>query len=318
MKRFVAMILAMVMCVSMLAACGEQAPVGKKALDGKKIIFFGNSYTYYGKCVQTKSQNAYQQERRVNDQGYFYQICKKNGIDVNVTNFTFGAHQLEDFHPAGCAADRGHDGLNHLEYISDFNYDYVVIQASSSDNPDLLAACEPVMKPFREANPNTKFIFLAHHIDYLLNQEQYKDGYKWRGAIKKLEDAGILVVDWGALVCDVMYGRTKVPGSTQEYNTSSFIISKSETDGHHENMLAGYITALMTYCAITGESAQGQPWSFEDEKGFDSASIDKYRAQYYTYNPETNFDTVLRSQVDMKGIQQLIDQYLEAKPYLNY
>lgn len=318
MKRLIAMVLAMVMCASMLTACGGQAPVGKKALDGKKIIFFGNSYTYYGKCVQTKSQTVYQQERRMNDQGYFYQICKKNGIDVNVTNFTFGAHNLVDFYSGSCAADRGHDGLDHFSYIKDFNYDYVVIQGSSKTK-DIVSDCQAVMKPFREANPNTKFIFLAHHIDYLNNDSAlYKGSYVWRSDIKKLEDAGLTVVDWGALVCDIMYGRTKVPGSTQEYNASSFIISQSETDGHHENMLVGYITALMTYCAITGESAQGQPWSFEDEVGFDSAAMDKYRTQYYDYNPETNFDTVLRSEADMKGIQQLIDQYLEAKPYLNY
>ena len=126
------------------------------------------------------------------------------------------------------------------------------------------------------------------------------------------------MVDWGALVCDIINGDVKVPGATQEYNFNSFVISKSKEDGFHENMLAGYITALMTYCAITGESAQGQPWSFEDEVGFDTAAMDKYRAQYYLYNPETNFDAVLRSEADMKGIQQLMDQYLAAKTYRNY
>lgn len=338
MKRFLAIILAMLTCTSMLAGCGaeqtsgetttestqatEFTPVGKEGLSGKKIIFFGNSYTYYGKCVLTKGQDVHAQEQRMNDEGYFYQICKANGIDVNVTNFTFGAHNLTDFHPTGCAADRGHDGLNHLSYIKDFNYDYVVLQGSydTLNNMDLLAKCEPIMKPFREANPNVKFIFLAHHIDYLINHTTQfkKEGYLWRSDIKKLAEAGILVVDWGSLVWDLMNGDAKVPGSTQEYGLSSFIISQSTTDGHHENMLCGYITALMTYCAITGESAQGQPWSFTDNPNFSTDAITAHRLKYYKINPETNFDAILNSEADMTGIQQLIDQYLAAKTYLNY
>ena len=339
MKRFFALFLIMVICAAMLPGCGsettpsqstettettqptEYVPVGKEGLQGKKIIFFGNSYTYYGKCVLTKGQDVYSQQERMHDEGYFYQICKANGIDVNVTNFTFGVHYLKDFHPTGCAANRGHDGLNHLDYIQDYNYDFVVLQTGSGplNYPDLLAECEPIMKPFREANPNVKFIFLANHIDYLLNRTtQYKDGYVWRADIAKLEQAGILVVDWGSLVWDLMNGDAKVPGATQEYGISSFIISQAPDDGHHQNMLTGYITALMTYCAITGESAQGQPWSFTDHPQFTTDAITKYRLKYYTYQPETNFDAILNSEADMKGIQQLIDQYLAAKTYLNY
>lgn len=338
MKRFFAVILAMLICTSTLVACGaEQAssdptqteqiqgadftPVGQEGLNGKKIIFFGNSYTYYGKCVLDKGQSVFSQEERMNDQGYFYEICKENGVEVNVTNFTFGAHALKDFHSTGCAADRGHDGLNHLSYISDFDYDFVVLQTGSAvlNCEDLLAECEQIMKPFREANPDVKFIFLANHIEYLIKDtEQFKNGYVWRSDIKKLADAGILVVDWGSLVCDIIYGRTTVPGATQEYNTNSFIISQKATDGYHQNMLAGYITALMTYCAITGESAQGQPWSFADNNKFNTTAINAYRAKYYSFNPTTNFDAIMSSEADMTGIQQLIDQYLAAKTYLNY
>lgn len=341
MKRFLAMISVMAICTALFTGCGttqapsepsettqatqaiqptEFVPVGKEGLNGKKIIFFGNSYTYYGKCVLEKGQTVYSQNERMNDEGYFYQICKDNGIDVNVTNFTFGAHNLTDFHPTGCAADRGHDGLNHLSYISDFNYDYVVLQGSvDADNtPELLAKCQPIMQPFKEANPDVKFIFLAHHIDYLENHTQYTGGYPWRNDIKKLAEAGILVVDWGSLVCDIMEGRVAVPGATQEYGFSSFIISKSATDGHHENMLCGYITAMMTYCAITGESAQGQRWYFPENSNFNEEAIAAYRAKYYAYNPGTNFDAILTSEADMTGIQKLIDQYLDAKTYLNY
>jgi len=342
MKRTLAILLVMILCLSMLAACDSgQAPsgtptpqeseapeseapqeseapeteapqetgftpVGREGLDGKKVIFFGNSHTYYGKCVINKAQDEYTQEERMNDEGYFYQLCKANGIDVNVTNFTFGVHQLIDFYSGSCAADRGHDGLDHFSQITDPHYDYVIIQASA-DTVDILEECQLIMQFFQEANPDVQCVFIAHH-------RAYNDGYAYLNDLEKLKDAGILVVDWGILAYDLINGDAQVPGATQEYNYNTFIISKSETDGYHPNMLSGYITALMTYCAITGESAQGQPVSFDDPK-FDPTAIAEHRAQYYTYNPETNFDVILDSEADMAGIQQLIDQYLEAHTY---
>ncbi len=293
-------------------------PVGKAGLDGKKIIFIGNSYTYYGKCVIDKGQTVFSQEARMNDQGYFCQICKENGIAVNVTNFTFGHHCLYDFYSGSCAANRGHNGLNHFAYISDFYYDYVVLQSTSAPLhfPNILLECQQIIKPFRDANPNVKIIFLVPHIDYLVNHTtQFKDGYVWRNDIKLLADAGILVVNWGKLVWDIMNGDTTVPGATQDYDCSSFIISKSPVDGHHQNMLCGYITALMTYCAITGERAEGQPIAFEDNNNLNTAAIAAHKAKYYTYNKETNFDVILASAKDMLGIQQLIDRYLKKKSY---
>lgn len=168
------------------------------------------------------------------------------------------------------------------------------------------------MRIFQEVNPNVKFVFLVQH-------RVHSNPHKWRSSIKDLENAGITVVDWGALVYDIMTGTTAVPGATQAYDQNSFIISKSESDGFHPNMLTGYITALMTYCAITGESAQGQPYSFgESDVLFGTAAVAAFRSKYYTYNPMTNFDVILRSDSDMAGIQKLIDQYLSEKAYRNY
>ena len=129
----------------------------------------------------------------------------------------------------------------------------------------------------------------------------------------------MIVVDWGALVNDIITGKTTVPGTTQTYDQNSFIISKSESDGFHPNMLTGYITALMTYCAITGESAQGQTFNFGDsDLLFGTAAIEAFRSKYYTYRPITNFPAILTSETEMTGIQQLIDQYLAEKAYRNY
>lgn len=325
MKQFLALMTMVVIFASTLAACHtdpissesteitqatEFVPVGKEGLNGKKIIFIGNSYTYYGKCVLDKAQDAYTQADRTNDKGYFYQLCKANGIDIDVTNFTFGSHQLKDFYSGSCAANRGHNGLDHFSYLTDMNYDYVVIQANSK-TVDILGECQTIFQRFQEANPDVKLILLVPHLTHLNN-------YPHRSDIKKVAAAGILVVDWGTLVCDIINGDTKVPGATQEYDYNSFIISKSETDGYHQNMLSGYITALMAYCAITGESAQGQPWSFEDDPHFSTMAITEYRLKYYSYNFNTNFDTILDSEADMTGIQQLVDQYLVSKTYLNY
>ena len=322
-KRGVLMLLAGILLLLALAGCAytaedgvqkeEKALEGKVALEGKKVIFIGNSFTYYGKCVLDKD-HIFEQSRRTGDEGYFYQICKANGIDVDVTNFTFGGHQLKDFYSCDCAANRGHDGRDHMMDLVDRNYDYVILQngTASADLDNILDECQPLMDAFLEENPNTKFVFLVQHW-------VHSTSHAWRSSIKDLEDAGIIVVDWGALVNDVINGTTAVPGATETYEQNSFIISKSEDDGFHPNMLTGYITALMTYCAITGESAVGQDYSFcGDVKVNRKFDIADYIRDYYTYNPETNFNTILESEADMNGLQQLIDQYLEEKAYRNY
>ena len=112
MKKLLSLLLALILLVS-LAACGaaepaqttaaptteatEPAPTratGKEALQGKKIIFIGNSYTFWGQTVIFKDQDVLTQDKRSYDQGYFYQLCKANGIDVAVTNWTFGGHDI--------------------------------------------------------------------------------------------------------------------------------------------------------------------------------------------------------------------------------
>ena len=65
-------------------------------IDGKKVIIIGNSYVYNGKMVITQSSSAYTQVSRANDKGYFYHLCKANGQEVSVTNWTFGGHGLSN------------------------------------------------------------------------------------------------------------------------------------------------------------------------------------------------------------------------------
>ena len=289
-------------------------PTAVELLDGKKVIFIGNSYTHFGNCVIPTAQSVYSQTERTGDQGYFHQLCAANGLNVTVTDFTYGGHTFDDFYTGACAADRGHDGLNHLDYLTDRDYDYVILQEGPGANSktNILAECEPVMKLFRDVNPDTKFIFLVH-------QRVHDRRLSWRSSIKELDQAGVTVVDWGALVYDVFSGAVQVPGAVQTYNKNSFIVSQSESDGYHPNILTGYITALMTYCAITGESAVGQSYDFVTDASIQSRfGPFTFRQKYYTYNMETNFEAILNSAQDMNGLQQLADQYLAAKPYLEY
>ena len=101
----------------------------------KKIIFIGNSYTYYGNCVVQKDKRVLTQEKRVGDQGYFYQLCKANGLDFDVTDFTFGNHHLLEF--KGKCMGHGHNGHDHMEALVDKKYDYVVLQEPTQLPPQI-------------------------------------------------------------------------------------------------------------------------------------------------------------------------------------
>lgn len=291
--------------------------VWKTLPNGGKILVIGNSMTYYGKYVIEKSQTTSVNARR-NDKGYLYQVCKANYLDVSVTNFTFGNHRFEDFYSGKCAADRGHNGYNHLKDLTDRNYDYVILQEGNeaSLEENILAECQPLMDIFLEANPNTKFVFLVQHTTHT-------EDNAWRSTIKELEENGIIVVDWGAMIVDLINGVVTPPGALETYSKFSFIVNKSATDGRHPNILAGYLAAQMTYCAITGESAVGQDYSFWNDTTANSAfSLSSYKGTYYAYDKTvpsyTNFETVFKSPTEMTGLQQLIDQYLEEKSYRNY
>lgn len=294
--------------------CSAKTNKEPVSLDGKKIMFIGNSFTHYGNVVIKKDQTIQSQEERSNDQGYFYQICKKNGAEVSVTNWCYGGHDLSSLFEV-CKANRGCDGVIHKDDIVDKNFDYVVMQQGSlaNNSTDFLEKCELVMNFFREANPDVKFVFLVH-------EQAHTKGAVWIPQVKELEKKGVTIVDWGKLVYDLINGNVKVPNATQEYNKNSFIVCKSKEDGYHPNILTGYITALMTYCAITGESAVGQDYSFcNDSSIHPYFNFLRFRSTYYTYKKATtNFAEIFDSQSDMEGIQKLIDKYLAKKTYLKY
>lgn len=291
-------------------------------LGGKKVIFIGNSFTYYGQTVFEREWSDYFQEQRENDKGYFYQLCKANGDDVSVTNWTFGSHSLANFcqHPCNNKNCKSY-GSDHLEQLKDKYYDYVIISGgrkSTTTEEAFLGSMETLMEFFREANPDVKFVYLCCSGSHNISVEP-SFPVNVLNNLKTIAEWGVTVVDWGKLVADVINGETEVPGATETYSKNSFIVANTRTDGYHPNQLTGYITSLMTYCAITGESAVGQPYGFCSDTSLSSRfSFDSYISEHYKFGAVTNYPEIFKSDADMKGIQTLIDRYLEEKAFLDY
>lgn len=301
----------------------------KVSLDGKKIIFIGNSHIYYGCTVLGGDQNKF--TRKGDDTGYFYQLCKANGENVSVTNFTFGGHGNKEYSTSTCSGgDSGTSaaccGIDHFSYLTDKYYDYVVMQTDRStygntEFEDVFKDILYMMEIFREANPNVKFVLHVtggtHNVSVrptfpvdILNQ------------LDKMEDLGVTIVDWGALVKDIINGDVQVPGATLEYNKNTFIVNQSASDGFHPNQLSGYITTLMTYAAITGSTAVGQAYKFVGADGYSTngyyRTFREYIDKYYKNGATTNYEKVFASPSDVLGIQTLIDQYLAKKKFRDY
>ena len=287
------------------------------ALEGKKVLFIGNSYTYWGNCTINVSNSIRDQASRTGDKGLFYQLCKENGLDVEVTTWVFGSHDITDSMGTSCTVCE--DKVNHLSYLTDPYFDYVFMQPffEAEYAGDIVTHLRPIMEFFRKANPNVKFLFNVPHMTYDRN-------FVWKNELSSLTEIGVTVCNWGGMINDILKNDLEVPGGLMTYSRSSFVISRNDTDGHHQNMLSGYLTALMAYCAITGDSAEGQPYAFVDDPTIHpNFDLEKFMANNYTYTPgddpkgywtdgfvATNFVEIMRSAPDMKGLQQLVDVYI--------
>ena len=326
MKKSTALLLLMTMLTPCLSACGG---LFRKttSLDGKKIIFIGDSFVYFGQTVLEVTQKFLDEEYRVNDEGYFYQICKANGMDVSVTNWTLGGHGIGGHLAEVCQLDRPCKGENHLSYLKDRNYDYVVLSGgrrSDMTEEEFLGDVQALMNIFKAENPNTKFVYLvssgAHNVSV---KETFPVNVL--NNLTTIEEWGFTIVDWGKLVRDIIDGQAVVDGDLDRsyYNKFAFTISKTSDDGFHPSQLSGYITSLMTYCALTGESAVGQPYDFVFNT---NASLHaSYRSpaeflkKYYGHSGGlSTYPEIFESEKDMRAIQKLIDEYLERKDYKSY
>ena len=288
---------------------------GTHMLDGKKVLFMCNSHTYRGYTVLQKQNDVLTQEERSNDQGYFYQLCKANGAEVSVTNWTFGNHGLRSLFGAPCNVNGVCKDVMHEEYLTDRYFDYVFINpgVGKSSAEKLLEDFEYIMNFFREANPNVKFVCVGNVSVYGRNATDTAYPAITQN-YKTIEEMGVTIADWGRIIDAILSGEVTVPGATQTYNRKSFIVK----DNYHPNTLTGYITTLVAYCAITGEAAEGQPYSFYNDTSLNEKfDMTAYFNQYYTNGADdTNADEIFASESDMRGLQQLVDRYFKAKPHL--
>ncbi len=281
----------------------EQTNV-QKLLDGKKVLFLGNSYVYYGNCVLPNGRTAYTWADRSEDKGYFYQLCKENGAEVKVRNWCFSGHTIYDILDGPCTHNIECKGVVHEDHIEDKFFDYIIFSPHASGNEEnrLIETFEYMKKRFSEFNPDVKFICLGNHAVHGVTNK----GTKFPGMLEKykeLEEMGVTIADWGSVVKDIVEGNVSVPGGTLEYDINSFV---NAGDGYHENVLSGYLTALAAFCAITGEPAVGQPYEFCGDKSLgERYDLEARKKQYYKDKP-TNFIEIFNSPADMKGLQKLI------------
>lgn len=346
-RKIISALLCLSLLVAALAAFGvvgyaesaseetaEEAPerlgVGEGAykLDGKKILIIGCSYSYYGGFVERTGASQLDQEyRTTTETGFFKRICELNGADVTVTDWTYGGHDLRDFFGGSCdAEDPNCIGRDHLADLKDRNYDIVIL--SDIITPGYKTPAEYVenvrraMAPFLEVNPDTAFYLLVHHRYY--QQASYAP---LADSVQLIKDQlGVNIIDWGALVYDVIEGNAKVEGSQIDYNYYSFIVSYTSKDGHHQNLLSGYLTSIITYAALTGETTVGQPYEFIYDLTSKNLNIDKFIESYYKYdNPSTernekatNMKEIFYSDVDMLGLQKLADEYLSKEKWVGF
>lgn len=333
-KKLIASLLLLAMAVSLFAGCAKTPKADPKvmaALDGKKVLFVGCSYTYYGGTVARPAESNLTTDLagRMNDQGYFYQLCKANGAEVNVVDWTFGGHALKYLLGTEPCSVRppceGKTPGGHLAFLTDRAYDYVILNEilrNGESAEEILESVKGYAKIFKDANPNVKLFYIVH--DGVYTTSGY--GNEWLKSLSLIEKEGITILDWGTLVWDVANGKTQVPDGTQSYNANSFIVSADKSDGYHPNPLAGYLYALMTFSAITGVDAVGQPYDFcysEEHEAYPISlwlHLDYFKETYYKWDNKetpdvderkTNFIEVFNSEADMKGLQSLVNTYLQ-------
>ncbi len=281
--------------------CGEKVeeviPAGETSLDGKKIMFAGNSLTYYGEVVINDSGSP------TSKKGVFQRIAELYGDKVTVTNFTYGSAGFTDGRDKasadGIPASYKDYGLyqlmlelhpNHYgnkegkEMDSFYDQDVVVFQQRGSS---IASSYEQVMQIAALFPEDTHFAVIITHYDT-------KNSSSTGAALKKTLADGWTVIPAGDLVTDLWNGRIK--DMEFKYTKNDFVITK---DNVHPNYLTGYIKALMTYCALTGRSAEGVDYSFVNRS-----------TSYYTSAAETQFEDVLASSTEMLRIQELIDDYI--------
>ena len=290
---------------------GNDAP-DTPAGEAKKAIFVGNSFIYWGGCVTFVTNDEANDPLRLEggDKGYFNEICKANGLNIDVYNYTYGGKNLNWIYE---------NKLKNLPQSFLDDIDYVFISEAGENSSSFKDSFYKVADLFKNAE---EIAYLAHAYTYSKNATHIIN------ALPELADTGVLIVNWGELVTDVYRGEVAVPGATQTYTKNTFIknMASSEMmdenaavtsisgkgDNYHQNPLSGYITAQMCFSAITYELAEGQRYDFCWDKTIaPQYDLENFLTYQYGKNQTSNFIEVFNSPSDMLGLQILMDQYFD-------
>ena len=263
-----------------------------KSFDKKRIAFVGNSFTFYGKCVNVNAFDGL-------DDGYFYQLARSLGDDVTVTNFTWGGasfwhkgsgfaqrmlyEKMKELHPAYYNNPEG------LPVEDFYRQDAVVLQQSGDRIKETYEDARLIMSLFA---PETVFGF------YITTYDAFHDFEPSFEAAERIRDGGGVYIPLGHMVNDIIKGNATVKDSEFEYNKNSFIVCK-EGDGFHPNTLTGYLTALTVYYAFTERDITDAAYDF-------ACALDKEK--HYTLG-ETNHGEILCSDKELRSLKEQVMLY---------
>lgn len=263
-----------------------------KSFDKKRIAFVGNSFTFYGKCVNVNAFDGL-------DDGYFYQLARSLGDDVTVTNFTWGGasfwhkgsgfaqrmlyEKMKELHPAYYNNPEG------LPVEDFYRQDAVVLQQSGDRIKETYEDARLIMSLFA---PETVFGF------YITTYDAFHDFEPSFEAAERIRDGGGVYIPLGHMVNDIIKGNAIVKDSEFEYNKNSFIVCK-EGDGFHPNTLTGYLTALTVYYAFTERDITDAAYDF-------ACGLDKEK--HYTLG-ETNHGEILCSDKELRSLKEQVMLY---------
>ena len=272
---------------------------GRTDLKGKKYLIIGNSMLYYGGFVQKGSAGSA-------DPGMLDRILKAYGMDGTVIDCTQGGHYLSDF-LSTCNTCSSHP--NHLAGQDFGSFDYIILSEAGSNTKSFLSDCRALYKKVTDKNPNARKLYINHIYSV------YKGHSNILGNLRTLhEQDDVTIVNCGQLAYDIYTGKVKVPGGNMTYSDRyTFCNHKGSDDTHHPNPLMGYIMTQMTFCAMTGTDADfaGYASLIKSCKfAAGSTTYDNYYSTYYTTPAAHPFMDVIDNPAEMKGIQQLIPQYI--------
>lgn len=264
------------------------------SLEGKKVLFIGNSFTYTGGCVSSDNFGTA-------DEGYFFRLASSLGERPSVTNCTWGGASLH--RKKGIVAGRSlyeriksehpffYGNAEGAPMDEFYAQDCVILQQSGDTIAETYDDCKLIMALFP---PTTRFAYFVTTHDIHANHHTNVE------AAERLRDSdGGAYIPVGHLVEDLCYKQAIPEGSDVDYTKNTFIYCK-EGDFHHPNRLTGYLTAVCTYCALTGRSADGADHSFVTPTGMEN----------YTLGT-TNHAEIIASVCEMNRLKKLAFDYTQ-------